>query len=163
MKKPLERKLENEKFLIEKGISINENLPMIEGEEETEIRKTSEIIKRILILSYLNMLIEGVERDEIIEFLKESKLWENCSPKEIKILERGEITEEERVNISWQSEAMWVMLWSINKIEELELPTKQCEVKQIVECLPEYLEPFEEYIETSKIRSKSRLNARTSC
>ena len=149
--------MENEKFLIENGIPINENLPMIESEEETEIRKTSEIVKRVLILSYLNMLVEGVERDEIIEFLRESKLWENCSPIEIEMLERGEFTEQEKVNIFWQSEAMWIMLWSINKIEKLKMPTEQCEVKKIVECLPEYLEPFEEYIKTSELRNKSEI------
>ena len=131
--------MENEKFLIENGIPINENLPMIESEEETEIRKTSEIVKRVLILSYLNMLVEGVERDEIIEFLRESKLWENCSPIEIEMLERGEFTEQEKVNIFWQSEAMWIMLWSINKIEKLKMPTEQCDFKKIVVCLPEYL------------------------
>lgn len=157
MKTPSERKSENEKYLIKHGIPINKYLPIIESEEDTELRKTSEIVKRILILSYLNMLIEGVEREEIVKFLKQSSLWEECSPNEIEMLERGDFTEQEKINISWQSEAMWIMLWSIKKVDNLKLPTSQCEIQHIVELLPGYLELFDKFTEEAELRSKSEI------
>ncbi len=155
LKTPIERKLENEKFLNEQGILINENLPTIENEEETIIRPAGEIARRILIICYLNMIVEGVDRNEIIPFLKESKLWSYCSPNEIQMLERGGFSNQEKIDLSWQSEAVWVMLWALHKIDKLELPVEQCEVAKIVELIPDYLEPFEGFIQSVEIRDTS--------
>ncbi len=157
MKTPFERKLESERFLIANGIPINENLPMIEKEEETELRGQAEIARRILILSYLNMIAEGENREEIIRFLKGSNLWEGCSPIETELFDAEEFSEQEKINISWQSEAIWIMLWAIKKIEKLNLPTHQCEVRKIVECLPNYLEPIDQFICEAELRDKSEI------
>ena len=157
MKTPLNRKLENEELLVELGIPINEHLPIIESEEETEIRKADEIARRILVLGYLNMVVEGGDKNQIIEYFKKSNLWKDASPSEKKLLEEDEITEQEKIEITWQSEAMWLMLWAIKKIEKLELPTRQCEVKEIVENLPNFLGDFEAFTEEAETRNKSEI------
>ena len=103
------------------------------------------------------MIVEGGNREEIIRFLKESNLWEDCSLIEIELFEADEFSEQEKINISWQSEAIWIMLWAIKKIEKLNLPTQQCEVRKIVESLPNYLESIDQFISDAELRDKSEI------
>ena len=56
------------------------------------------------------------------------------------------------VNISWRSEAVWMLLWTINKVDKLELPTEQVEIPEIVSRLPEFLTAPTEFIKNAIVR-----------
>jgi len=65
------------------GIAFSTRVPLIEDEQESEIRSPQDIAKRILILTYL-CYIADVEEDksEIIEFLKKENLWASVTDDE---------------------------------------------------------------------------------
>ena len=69
-------KNQNEISLASLGIAFFNRIPLIEKDQESEIRSPQDIAKRILILAYL-CYIADVEDDkfEIIEFLKKENLW----------------------------------------------------------------------------------------
>ena len=158
-KTAIERKIETEKYLKELGIPFIDHLPTIEEENETFIRSAESISKRILILMYLCYVgEEEEEKEEVVEFLKEYNLWEDTSPEEKEILTRElELTNQEKINISWKSECIWLLLWTINKFEKLELPIQESSIQEILEFVPEFLSNPSEFIKSAQLRNKSEL------
>lgn len=158
-KTAIERKIETEKYLGELGIPFINHLPTIEEENETEIRSAESISKRILILTYLCYVGEvEEEKEEVVKFLKEHNLWEDTSPEEKEILTRElELTNQEKINISWKSECIRLLLWIINKFEKLELPTRESSIPEMLEFIPEFMSNPSEFIKTAKLRNKSEI------
>jgi Domain of unknown function (DUF4272) len=159
LKTAIERKLLTEKYLGEIGIPFIEHLPTIEEESETELRTSQEIAERIIILSYLCYIGE-VEEDkpEVIKYLKKEKLWDAVSPMEKNLfLTTTKFEQQELINISWKAECIWILLWSIKKFEDLELPTDEIQIGDFIELLPDFMENPNHFIETSQLRDKSEI------
>ena len=158
-KSAIERKFETEKYLKELKIPYIDHLPTIEEENETQIRTAESISKRILILTYLCYVGEEEDgKEEIIKFLKEHGLWEETSPKEKELLiSETELTNQDRINISWKSECIWLLLWIINKFERLDLPIREASIPEILEYIPEFMTNPDNFIKTAKLRNKSEI------
>ncbi len=133
-------------------------MPLIEEESEVKIRDAKEIAERILILVYLAYVSEVPgERENVIDFLKANLLWDKVSPEEKEIFQKEELTDQEIANVSWRSEAVWLLLWTINKFDKLELPTEQVEIPEILSRLPEFLTDPSEFIKTAIIRPTTEI------
>ena len=153
-----QRKSQTEKILAKNNIPFIEHLPLIEEESEAKIRKPNEIAERILILTYLSYVAE-VPKDKkiVIDFLKKYNLWSKVSIHEKELFEKSTLTEHEKVEISWKCEAIWVLLWSINKVEKLEMPNETINVEEILARIPHLFHYPEEFIKTAKVRSTSEI------
>jgi len=156
-KTAFQRKEETEKLLRSIDIPINVHLPLIEEENEVRIRAAQEIAKRILILTYLNYYLEEPDsKDEVIEFLKSENIWNSVSEIEKEYFE-GELTEQDKVNISWRTEAIWLLLWTIKKVDKLELPIEQVVVGEILSRLSNFMTDTTDFIEMSELRTTSEI------
>lgn len=151
-----ERKEKSENYLRKLNTPINPYLPLIE-EDETTIRAGRDISKRILILTYLNVIAEGGAKKKIVNFLKDERLWDDVSEGEKNLIKKHELTKQDKINLSWRSESIWLMLWAINKVEDLGLPATQCSVNEILDRLPGFLAPTKEFIETATTRSTAEI------
>ena len=153
-----QRKKETEKLLKSLNIPFLEHLPLIEEEIEVKIRTAKEIAERTLVLTYLSY-ISGVpdDREKVIDFLQINSLWEKVSPEEKNLFQKEELTEQEIVNISWRSEAIWLLLWTILKVDKLELPTEQVELSEIISRLTEFLDDPKIFIENASIRPTTEI------
>ena len=152
-----ERKSKTELMLKELNISINIGLPIIEEENEAKIRSEKEIAERILILTYLVAYADTNEKDQIINYLKTEKLWEAVSKVEKKLFSKSKLTEKDKINISWHTEIIYLLLWSIQKIDDIGLPIEQCDTEEIFNILPEYLEDTSDFISTAKVRTNKEI------
>ncbi len=148
-----ERKEKTELYLSKIGIPININLPPLEEENEVRIIAASDIAKRILILAYLGGYSQDGDKTEIIEYLKDEKLWDALSKNEIKLFSQKKLTKQDKINISWRSEGMLILLWAIKKIENTGLPIDQCNIGEILDLLPEPFTSSNEFIEKSSERT----------
>jgi hypothetical protein len=153
----IERKQKTEKLLKSLNIPFIDHLPMIEEENEARIRSAQDIAKRILILTYLCFVAEDQDaKSDVIDFLKAEKLWDSVSPDE-KLLFQKELTEREKINLSWRSEAIWLLLWVINKVSKLELPQNEVNIPDILECLPKPMARTNDFINSATIRTISEI------
>ncbi len=153
-----QRKKETEKLLKSKNIPFIAHLPLIEEESEVKIRTGQEIAERILILVYLAFLSEVPdEKEAVIDFLKNHQLWNKVSPEEKVLYQKDQLTEQEAINILWRSEAIWLLLWSIQKVDQLKLPTAQIAVSEIMARLPELFADPKDFIETAAVRSTTEI------
>jgi len=153
-----QRKKETEELLKSMNIPFIDHLPLIEDENEAKIRKPQEIAERILILTYLNYISEVPdEKDKVIDFLKSNTLWDKVSPDERELFQKDKLTNQEMINISWRTEAIWILMWTINKVDKIEMPVEQVGINEIVSRLPDFLQDPKEFIETSIIRPTSEI------
>ncbi len=153
-----QRKKQTEKYLKSLNIPFIDHLPLIEEENEVKIRTAQEIAERILILVYLAYVSEVPdERENVIEFLETNLLWDKVSPDEKELFQKEELTDQETTNISWRSEGVWLLLWTINKVDKLELPTEQVEIPKIVSLLPEFLSDPTEFIKNAIVRPTTEI------
>ena len=153
-----QRKKQTEKYLKSLNIPFIEHLPLIEEESEVKIRTAQEIAERILVLVYLAYVSEVLDkRENIIDFLKTHSLWDKVSPDEKELFQKEELTDQETANISWRSEGVWLLLWTINKVDKLELPTEQVEIPEIVSRLPKFLTDPSEFIKTAIVRPTTEI------
>lgn len=156
-KTAIQRKLETETYIKSIGIPINEHLPLIEEEKEVRIRTAHEIAKRILVLTYLNYIVEVPEsKKEIIKFFKTEKIWDSVSEVEKEYF-KNELTEQDKINISWRTEAIWMLLWMIKKVDKLELPISQVEVNNILERMPEFMTDTKDFISKAELRTVAEI------
>jgi len=153
-----QRKKETEKLLRTLNIPYIDHLPFIEEESEAKIRTAQEIAERILILIYLCYVSDvSDDREKVIDFLKISLLWDKVSPEEKKLYQKEKLSRREKINTSWRSEAVWLLLWTINKVDKLELPTEQIEISEILSRLPEFFDDPKEFIETAIVRPTTEI------
>lgn len=153
-----QRKKQTEKYLKSLNIPFIDHLPLIEEESEVKIRTAQEIAERILVLVYLAYFSEvPEERENVIDFLKTNSLWDIVSPDEKGLFQKEELTDQETANISWRSEGIWLLLWTINKVDKLELPTEQVEISEIISRLPKFQTDPSEFIKTSIVRPTTEI------
>ena len=152
-----ERKAQTEKYLKSLAIPFIDHLPAIEEESDAKIRTPQEIAKRILVLIYLNYIAEEPDDKEIVvDFLKQQGLWNSISNDEIELF-KNELTDQDKINISWRSEAIWILLWAINKVEKLELPIEQVEISKLLSLVPDFMADTNEFVETATLRPVSEI------
>lgn len=153
----VDRKQNTEQLLKSLNIPFIDHLPIIEEDHEARIRTPREIAKRILVLTYLNYVSEDpADREEVIEFLKEQQLWDSVSNEEKQLFAK-DLSDEEHINISWRSEAIWLLLWVINKVDTIDLPTAEVSIPQILELLPDFMTDSKDFIQSATIRTVSEI------
>lgn len=129
-KKELSRKEKNELFLRKKGIKINSNLPPTETESETTIRSAKEIAERVVALATVNLVaFEEMSGEQAIEYLTKYDVFRLLTPTEKSFLENP--TEEKRIQETWKSESIWVLMWALGFVEELNTPDRLCDLNAI--------------------------------
>ena len=152
-----QRKLKNEELLKARNIPYIDHLPMIEAESEAKVRLASDIASRIIILTYLNYINEVPEgRDDVIDFLKSENLWNKVSPEE-KLLFVKNLTKQEKVNITWRSEAVCMLLWSIGKCHIDPLETKEVNISDLVCLIPKFKQTTSDFINSANVRTTSEI------
>jgi hypothetical protein len=154
----LQRKENTERILATYGLVIVDDLPLLEEEHAIILRTSQEIAQRILILTYLNCVATDHSlRQEVMMFLIHQKLWNHVTEEEKDLFHKTELTEGELSTILWRAESIWILLWSINKVDELELPNQEVDLQAIFPLLPGFFEPTDEFIRTASIRATSEI------
>jgi hypothetical protein len=122
------RKSKNEEFLKSVGIEVNDWLPSVESEKDVRIRSTKEIAERAISLAMMLEVAYNTE-DKPFSFykgyLKKYNIYDNLSPNEKEFL--NDPSEEDRIQMSWKCECLWVLMWILGEIPELGFPDKLCD------------------------------------
>ena len=133
----------------------------IESEEiqpPDEIREAPEIAKRALALFAVVGLALGAPKEATVTWLRDESLWGELSPEELKFVSSVEPTERQRVNASWRSEALLMLLWALGVVNELPSLAEQCDAGKFQEVLPPFADvAVNEFISTAQRRSDDEL------
>lgn len=153
-----ERKKHTEDFLCNRGVPVFDNLPPLEEENDITLRTPQEIAERILILSYLNCTAFDPElRNSITDILKEEGLWVKISPQEKLLFEKAELNDEDITIIAWRAESIWLLLWAINKADQVIFSNEEVNFNAIFEHLPAFMSSTEDFVNSATIRPTSEI------
>lgn len=106
---------------------------MVDDDEEVRLQSASEVSKRLLVLWAVELKAEGVPQAEMIQLIEKLQLWPSVSPSEKKFLENLNPDPEECRKLVWRLESIWVLLWALGYVEQLDWPSGMCDVPQLVE------------------------------
>ncbi len=132
----LERKARSEVLLSREGLPINPYLPAIEAEPD-RFRSASEVAYRTLALLVAALKGEGLEQPIVDRLVQHYDLASCFTFKETAFVKSAEPSQSECTQFSWRYEAAWVLLWTLSYIEELERPSKICDVPKAVRIMKE--------------------------
>lgn len=129
-KKIQSRKERSETLLSKSGIKINDWLPEVESEEETTLQSRVKIAQRVTILAMTNSVaFDNLSAEDALKYLRDYNLLELLTPLETEFLNNP--TEEKKLKESWKCEGIWVLLWALNIVNDLEFPDHLCDLNTI--------------------------------
>jgi hypothetical protein len=128
------RKTKTEEVLKEKNISVP-NLPPLACELELQLRSETEIFRRAMALFVVALRAESVATGDPIDI---NELQERIpigidalTPLERDFLYSDSNTQHEVVQFAWRYEALTLLLWALDLIQDLPFPTTICDVPAV--------------------------------
>jgi hypothetical protein len=123
----------------------------VDDDEEVSVRAGPETAKRVLVLWAVELRAEGMSQEEALGLIDRAGLSDAVSPSEKLFLQESDPNPEECSKLVWRLESIWVLLWALRHVKELDWPRGMCDVPQLVDILkPNETNP--EFITTAQLR-----------
>ncbi len=133
---PKQRRLKSETVLREHAIPINANLPLIESDEDINLRSVDELFHRIVALWAVagSAFLRG--NDFFLSYMKENDLLDWLSASECEFLLCQQPTKHQLTHASWQLEALYFLAWCGGLIDQIKIPFEESSVGSIMHLFP---------------------------
>lgn len=130
----------------------------IGGEISDKPRSALEIARRALALGAVVARSFDAPRGELHDFISRHGLSGELTVAEHTYLYCARRTRDSTIRMTWNSERLMVLLWSIHKIEAIPGPSAQCSTAALADALPPFGIPsFDEFIQALRRRSERAL------
>jgi hypothetical protein len=113
---PEQAKSFSHQFLHERGISINEHLPLLEHPAELSPQSADAVAKRCVMLSYLIGIAYGADVAKLNAYLTQIGLISIASTSEKELLSRTDHTQQEKINAGWLAECVQSLAWCLGLV-----------------------------------------------
>jgi hypothetical protein len=100
------------------------------------LRTPEETARRLLVLAAVSGVAAGLDREAIVDWLRQEGLWSAASPAERRFLDNPQPAERDTVYFSWQMEAVYALGWALGLIPALDPPVEQASIGDILEQVP---------------------------
>lgn len=104
----------------------------VADEQQVHLQDPADVARRVLILWALDQRAEGMPRAEAVELVDALSLWPAVTPSEKAFLMARQPDPEECRQRVWQLESIWVLLWALRYVQDLEWPGGMCDVEALV-------------------------------
>jgi hypothetical protein len=141
--------------LIANNVPYINHLPHIETEDEVLRRASDEVGLRAICLSLISMKGAGADHNFILDGIEHYNLAELFSPREIAFVFDENPSEHEKLQLSWRSEAVHALLWSVSAVETLSYPSECCDWNQLWGIF--HNAQRGEFLESLKLRSQAEI------
>lgn len=142
------------------GVCTDDTVPPVDDYFKPFKRTSDEVALRTIILHSIAAVGYEVDPHPIIGWLKAENVWEHVSPNERTFFLTEAPSDTERSDARWRQEALWALLWTINMIDMLGLPTQTCDTARLVdEIMPALGDPIDSFLFKAQLRPPSELLA----
>jgi hypothetical protein len=132
----IRKNVSNEK-LKSLGVPVLEELPTLADAAHAKLRSKDDICERaaslMLVIQYAFDVVHGGDlkkSKEIVEsVLKKYEVLDCLTPAEQQFFYTDTPAAQQAINITWQFESVWVLLWTLGYAENLGLPNQTCDAK----------------------------------
>ena len=173
---PATRRDRNKKILRDAGVLSVPDLKMVD-ETTAHIRKPEVAARKTLawyIVAYKAQAFLDVQPDLLVRTATKAKALQFINDTGVRDFltfhERSfvfdtvrKFPEEEQAELtdfSWRSERVWVLLWALNCLEKLELPSSKCDLKelqQILEKISQKENGLADFVQNAKLRPAAEI------
>jgi hypothetical protein len=122
------------------------------------LRTAHEAAERLILLAGASAVAAGMDREEILSWLRQEALWKKASPVERSFLSSASPSEKATMHFSWQMEAVYVLGWALKLIPELDPPDRQASIGDILEQVPGPGDRIGEFIASCSLRSAAEVH-----
>ncbi|GJM75770.1 hypothetical protein HMSSN036_79860 [Paenibacillus macerans] len=130
-----ERKQRNLAYLKEKQIPYLEHLPELPPLSELKVKSREEIARRaaalLIVIQYACDVAQESDLAESKAFvtglLDQFGVADELTELERDLLEQAEPARQAAVNLTWQYEAYWALLWALGMVDSLDFPDHTCD------------------------------------
>ena len=126
-------------------------------EIEDKFRTVLACARRCVILFAVMSLGYGADNKGITIWLKKEKLWRYVSKKEKLLFSSKVLNKQQIINVTWRAEALYLLLWWLNKINSASNLSEVCDVDKIKEVCDFYLKDTNEFIKSCIFRKEYQI------
>ena len=131
--------------------------PLFVGDDnEVNIQPPDEVARRAMVLWAVGLRAEGVSQDECLGIVQQLDLWKSISPSEKVFLENKNPSDDECRQLVWRLESIWVLMWALGYIEQLDWPGGMCNVPKLTGLIGPH-EADTEFITSARLRPASQI------
>ena len=120
-------------------------------------RTAREIARRAIALHCTIAAAHGVSKEDLIEWLKDERLWDELTPRELTFFKQDQNSKKEVIWMTWLVEAQVAVLWSIGKMNALPQPMAKCDTGFVIAAMPDLGESTSPFIESAVLRSREEI------
>lgn len=135
-------------------------VPMLEtpllyscDDAEATLRTGPEVARRALVLWAVALRAEGMPQEEALALMDNANLWDAVSPKEAGFLQEKNLDPDECQQLVWRLESIWILLWVLGHVGELDWPSDMCDVPRLADILKR-VESDPDFVLRATIRDK---------
>lgn len=128
----------------------------VDDENDVKIQPPDEVARRTMVLWAVELRAEGVPQAETLEIIERLDLWNSVSPLEKEFLENENPSADECQRLVWRLESIWVLMWALGHIEELDWPRGMCDVPVLAKLMSSY-EADASFITSARLRPAAQI------
>jgi hypothetical protein len=145
---------ENTDFLFEEGISKVPTLPLTQSPGMRRVRRVAQ--RAVALYALLHGVYQEAKPRELVTWLKRQGLWKLVLPDEQAFLLNPRPTEVQADEMSWRIERLYVMLWVLRRVDDLDMPRLTASL-EAVDDLPIPLNDTDSWINDSFFRDQTEI------
>lgn len=156
-----QRKNKTIAYLKERAIPYTASLPQLPPIEDCQFKTQEDIARRavalLIVIQFACDVAQGgnVEesRDFFVNMLRTYKVKNYLTHNERDFLQASEPDVQKAINIAWQYEAYWTLIWALGFVEELNFPDEVCDCEYAIQVVSN-CETFEQFYLQAVMRSQ---------
>ncbi|WP_418301922.1 DUF4272 domain-containing protein [Lysinibacillus fusiformis] len=159
-----QRKNKTLAYLKKNGIPYTDSLPQLPSMKDCQFKTKEDITGRavalLIVIQFACDVAQGENigesRDFFINMLRKYKVEASLTDNERAFLNDQQPNVQEAINISWQYEAYWTLIWALGFVEKLDFPDGVCDCEYAIQVVSN-CETFEQFYLQSAMRSQEEI------
>jgi len=159
-----QRKNKTIAYLKERAIPYTASLPQLPPIEDCQFKTEEDIARRavalLIVIQFACDVAQGGNVEESREFfinmLRTYKVENYLTDNERDFLQASEPNVQEAINISWQYEAYWTLIWALGFVGDLDFPDEVCDCEYAIQVVSN-CETFEQFYLQAVMRSQEEI------
>jgi hypothetical protein len=128
----------------------------VQDDSEVRLQDAQVVARRAVILWAVALKAEATPQQEVIDLIKRADAWNSITPIEKAFLEDANPNPDLSRAMVWRLESLWVMLWALGYVDQLEWPRDMCDVPKLVEIM-RAAESNPTFVTDAKLRSVAEI------
>jgi len=151
-----ERALRSFAELQKRSVPVYSGPLFVDDDNEVKVQPPYEVARRTMVLWAVELRAEGMPQAEALGIIEQLDLRKSLSPAEKDFLENENPSPDECRQLVWRLESIWVLMWALGHIDQLDWPSGMCDVPKLAGLVsPHEADP--KFITSARLRPTAQI------